>query len=374
MGFEIDVTPQFLEGKMFLPPKVLRRLEDIRTDFAKGNEYAMFLHAEVDLDSLEIWVDEDIYDIPNQKVSPGTVEIEDSTFEIDEETGYGKKPLERTLNCVVHRHPNGVDSFSSTDNNYINIVNPISFLYQEGYYVPKARINVPWGDKILPLYVTPYIILENDEYIRLDSRHYSYASHHSGGFGWGSYQSDYGFWDETKQQYISRQKWDYEAGKMVPNPEYPKLRAEYEARMKKAEENRPKTDGEKIKEACEAAEKDIDLELCKERIQTFGFDYFRRTGMIDESDFEDSEIQTFLCRRRQRKKDKKHNGKNRDRGFKNSADFSHVFTGGGAKPKPQYTQPKVIEFDADHEIEDHTLGVDEEMDLAYQRLISGEEI
>jgi len=96
--------------------------------------------------------------------------------------------------------------------------------------------------------------------------------------------------------------------------------------------------------------------------------------MIDESDFEDSEIQTFLCRRRQRKKDKKHNGKNRDRGFKNSADFSHVFTGGGAKPKPQYTQPKVIEFDADHEIEDHTLGVDEEMDLAYQRLISGEEI
>lgn len=367
MGFEIDVTPQFLEGKIFLPPKVLRRLEDIRKDFAHGNEYAMFLHAEVDLENLEIWVDEDIYDIPNQKVSGGTVEIEDSTFEIDEETGLGKQPLDRTLNCVVHRHPNGVDSFSSTDNNYINIVNPISFLYQEGYYVPKARINVPWGGKILPLYVTPYIILPDDEYVKLDSRHYSYASRYYGGtYGYGAYQSQYGFWDETKQQYISRQRWDSELGKMVDNPDFERLKAEHDAKLAELEANRPKTDAEKIKEACEAAEKDIDLDLCKERIQSYSFDYFKSTGMIDESDFEDDEIQTFLSRRQQRKKNRKKN-KGRNRGFKNSADFSHVFVGGGA-PNPQYKVPRIIEFEDD----EHTLGVDEEMDLAYQRLIDGE--
>jgi len=410
MGFEIDVTPKFLEGKIFFPPKVLKRLEDLRVKFAHTNEYAMFLHAEVDMDNLEIWVDEDIYDIPNQKVGPATVEIEDSTFEIDPETGYGKKPLDRTLNCVVHRHPNGVDSFSSTDNEYINVMNPISFLYQEGYYVPKARINVPWGDKILPLYVTPYLIYsdgEKEEYLELDVRRSTYYYGNSvyngvryGSGSWSNYE--YGFYDYETQEYVARRTWDKDLGQMVDNPDFEERLAAHKARLAEAEKNRPLTPTEKIKAACDAAEEDLDLELCKERIKTYTYEYFKGRGMVDVEDLED--IQGFMDRRR--KRGKKHKGK---KGKKvpyelrgqhgSSANFNHVFVGGESKqtPKPALTKPaslvdaerkgSVIEFHSGKDDvltgeeleleEERTLGVDEEMDQvdqdAYYRMIYGED-
>ena len=403
MGFEIDVTPKFLEGKIFFPPKVIRRLDDLRKDFAHSNEYAMFLHAEVDLENLEIWVDEDIYDIPNQKVGPATVEIEDSTFEIDPETGYGKKPLDRTLNCVVHRHPTGVDSFSSTDNEYINIMNPISFLYQEGYYVPKARINVPWGEKILPLYVTPYLIYndgEKEEYIALDVRHTAYRYGGVGSNYWstgyyGSFNSPYGFYDPETNEYIPRQKWDRDLGKMVDNPDYDKRKAEIEAKRAEQEKSptpKPLTTKEKIDKAIEEAEPDLDLELCKERIKTFSYGYFRDRGMVDVEDLED--IQGFTDRRRKRGKKNKKNKKGKKipympRGqYESSANFDHVFVGGESRsPKPALTKPRslvdvereeefgqggaCIEFQDDQLMLDdgfdvdftgeETLGVDEEM-------------
>jgi len=408
MGFEIDVTPKFLEGKIFFPPKVLKRLEDLRVKYAHSNEYAMFLHAEVDMDNLEIWVDEDIYDIPNQKVGPATVEIEDSTFEVDPETGYGKKPLDRTLNCVVHRHPNGVDSFSSTDNEYINVMNPISFLYQEGYYVPKARINVPWGDKILPLYVTPYLIYsdgEKEEYLELDTRRSSYYGY---GYGYGSMGGagswsnyEYGFYDYETHEYVSRRIWDKDLQQMVDNPDFEERLAAHKAKLEEEKKTKPLTPAEKIKAACDAAEEDLDLDICKERIKTYAYEYFKGRGMIDVEDLED--IKSFTDRRR--KRGKKHKGKKGKkipyelRGQHNSSTgFDHVFVGGEQKksPKPALVKPtslvdaerkgSVIEFhsgkddilDDDLLLDDErTLGVDEEMDQvdqdAYYRMLYGED-
>lgn len=362
MGFEIDVTPKFLEGKIFFPPKVIRRLDDLRKDFAHSNEYAMFLHAEVDLENLEIWVDEDIYDIPNQKVGPATVEIEDSTFEIDPETGYGKKPLDRTLNCVVHRHPTGVDSFSSTDNEYINVMNPISFLYQEGYYVPKARINVPWGDKILPLYVSPFLIYndgEKDEYIPLDVRHTNYQyGRYNYGYGYG-YSSPYGFYDPETHEYIPKQHWDRDQGKMVDNPEYEERRAAAEAKQAELDKApKPMTTKDKIDQAIKDAEPDLDLDLCKERIRTYDYGYFRNRGMIDVEDLED--IEGFMDRRRKRGKKQKNKKKGKKipympRGqYNSSANFDHVFVGGEeTTPKPAAAKPRSL---VDAEREDLSLG------------------
>jgi len=261
---EIDVRPKILQGKLIIPPKVLKRLEDMKTLYAGGNEYAMFLHAEVDMDNLEVFIDEDIYDIPYQTVNTAHVSIEDTTFEIDETTGCGKKPLDRTLNTAVHRHPDGCSSFSGEDQEYINSVNGVSFLYQQGYVVPDAVINVPWGEFILPLKLKAYVQID-EELIPIDRRHYrtAYQSSFANTYGAGTY---------LHGKYIPKYKWDSEKFCMVLNPDYAEAEAtaakeaEKEAAEKAKDPNYEKTPYDKIHEACDNIETGLDINVLKERI------------------------------------------------------------------------------------------------------------
>ena len=334
---EIDVRPQILEGKLIIPPKVLKRLEDMKTLYAGYNEYAMFLHAEVDMDNLEVFIDEDEYSIPYQTVSGAHVTIEDTTFEIDPETGYGKKPLDRTLNTAVHRHPDGCSAFSSEDQEYINSVNGISFLYQQGYVVPDAVINVPWGDKILPLKLTAYADVDG-ELIPISRRLHKVVYNPSIYTG-----SSYATGTYVNGKWIAKYIWDQKTYRMVANPDYEMAMKAKEAEVKKAEEEKPteKTDYDKLHEACDNIETDLDVNVLKERIKINGC----AIGAWGEEDvFGDA--QGFLSRHQ-----RKHNRKNkklriRDRGFAGFGSSLGNSVGGVRKGKPFQVIPRdnVVEF------------------------------
>jgi hypothetical protein len=64
-------------------------------------------------DDIEMTLSEEFY-IPKQIVSHSSIEYQ---------------PDEYKFNCVIHRHPDGFNSFSSTDQNYINQNFELSILY-----------------------------------------------------------------------------------------------------------------------------------------------------------------------------------------------------------------------------------------------------
>lgn len=334
---EIDVRPKILEGKLIIPPKVLKRLEDMKTLYAGYNEYAMFLHAEVDMDNLEVFIDEDEFSIPYQTVSGAHVTIEDTTFEIDPETGYGKKPLDRTLNTAVHRHPDGCSAFSSEDQEYINSVNGISFLYQQGYVVPDAVINVPWGDKILPLKLTAYADVDG-ELIPI-SRKLHKAVFNSSIYTGASYATG----AYVNGKWIAKYIWDQNSYRMVANPDYEMAMKAREEETKKAEEEKPqeKTDYDKLHEACDNIETDLDVNVLKERIKINGCAI---GAWGDENVFGDA--QGFLSRHQRKRGKKNKKLQIRDRGFSGFGNSLGSFVGGVRKGKPFQVVPRdnVVEF------------------------------
>lgn len=133
---EINVNANFRSrGKVKIPAKVLARLE-LMGETAGDDEYGMYLSADVDPIRWQATIDPDVFEIPPQRVSGGSIrmlEVPDDLYE----NPWG----ERCYNTVVHRHPPGYSSFSPTDVNYINRFFEISFIYQKGFLVPKCIMN-----------------------------------------------------------------------------------------------------------------------------------------------------------------------------------------------------------------------------------------
>jgi hypothetical protein len=133
---EINVNASFrTRGKVYIPAKVLARLE-LMGEVAGSDEYGMYLSADIDRARWEAHIDPDIFEIPPQRVSPGSIRMTEVPDDL-----YDNKWGERCYNAVVHRHPDSCNAFSPTDHNYINRFFEISFIYQKGFKVPKCIMN-----------------------------------------------------------------------------------------------------------------------------------------------------------------------------------------------------------------------------------------
>jgi hypothetical protein len=133
---EISVNANFRSrGTVRIPAKVLARLE-LMGEVAKGDEYGMYLSADIDPIRWEAAIDPDVFEIPPQRVSPGSIRM----LEVPDDM-YENKWGERCFNTVVHRHPGSFGQFSQTDFDYINRFFQISFIYLKGFRVPMCIMN-----------------------------------------------------------------------------------------------------------------------------------------------------------------------------------------------------------------------------------------
>ena len=84
----------------------------------------------------------DDYYIPKQKVTAGSIEY---------------LPDEYSHTVVIHRHPDNLNNFSRTDNEFINQNFELSLLYTEKEYFVNGIFNLKYEDAIIPVPVKPVI-------------------------------------------------------------------------------------------------------------------------------------------------------------------------------------------------------------------------
>lgn len=82
------------------------------------------------------------YYIPRQRVTSGSIDY---------------LPDEYSHSVVIHRHPNGLNSFSRTDQEFINQNFELSLLYTAEEYFVNGLFNLKHEDAIIPIPVRPVI-------------------------------------------------------------------------------------------------------------------------------------------------------------------------------------------------------------------------
>lgn len=97
--------------QVVIPLKLLLICNQI-ADKVNGDEFSIVTNIQ-EKDDTEITLSEEFY-IPKQQISHSNIEY---------------LPDDYKFNCVIHRHPDGCNSFSSTDQNYINQNFELSILY-----------------------------------------------------------------------------------------------------------------------------------------------------------------------------------------------------------------------------------------------------
>jgi len=107
---------------------------------------------------------DETYYIPKQKVSAGSVDYLEDAPE-----GY---------NMVIHKHPRGCRSFSSTDDTYINQNFDYSLLWESGKFVAgQMRFNTEFGMISLPLSINEkeddLPIIPGDQLKKIEEKQYS---------------------------------------------------------------------------------------------------------------------------------------------------------------------------------------------------------
>lgn len=155
---------------ILLPFKIVSLVKEIARKI--DDEFSIFLKGYLDEDYLV--VKEDFY-IPQQEVSHASVDY--------------KEPPPEGFNGVLHRHPTGLKSFSSTDEKYINQNFDFSILYIPPDDFPDAIINIKISENVKLqvgadvdiLY--PYYDFDIDELIEKIEKQvvtYSYNRHYIG--------------------------------------------------------------------------------------------------------------------------------------------------------------------------------------------------
>ena len=97
--------------------------------------------------------------IPEQEVTGASVDVDES--------------VSTEYRVVIHKHPSGVDSFSSTDDEYINANNDVSLLWLDGKFVDAVvRVRVPCGVYISVRAKPPtvYVAVDKDRFEELEKR------------------------------------------------------------------------------------------------------------------------------------------------------------------------------------------------------------
>lgn len=121
-----------------VPVEIHNIIRSINQEFP-NDEFSVFLKVELDFESRQIIVDRDKWYIPRQEVSGTFVDYK------EDDLGF---------NGVMHKHPKGVRSFSSTDKAWINQNFEVSLLWIYDEWVTGiVNLQTPAGRVQLPVKV-----------------------------------------------------------------------------------------------------------------------------------------------------------------------------------------------------------------------------
>lgn len=124
-----------------IPVKLLHICNSI-ADKVRGDEFSILTNI-LDRDNNTITLSDEFY-IPKQKVSSTSIDYLPDTEAI-------------LYNTVIHRHPNGMNSFSSTDKNYINQNFELSILYTKSDGFVNGIFNLRHDDYLIQIPVEIYL-------------------------------------------------------------------------------------------------------------------------------------------------------------------------------------------------------------------------
>ena len=125
--------------KVIVPLKLLLVCNSI-TAKLDGEEFSIVTNI-IERSSDTITLSEDYY-IPKQKVNEASIDY---------------LPDEYSHTVVIHRHPDGFNSFSKTDQEFINQNFELSLLYTEKDYFVNGVYNLKYEEAIIPIPVKPVV-------------------------------------------------------------------------------------------------------------------------------------------------------------------------------------------------------------------------
>ncbi|MFA5010541.1 MAG: hypothetical protein WC644_01185 [Ignavibacteria bacterium] len=126
---------------IIIPVKLLHVCNYI-ADKVRGDEFSILTNI-LEKDNDTITLSEEYY-IPKQKVSTSSID-------------YLPDPEAALFNTVIHRHPNGMNGFSSTDRNYINQNFELSILYTKSDAFVNGIFNLKHNDYLIQIPVEIFL-------------------------------------------------------------------------------------------------------------------------------------------------------------------------------------------------------------------------
>jgi hypothetical protein len=121
----------------------------------QGLEYGLYLKGAWDPKTLTVTIEEDTFFLPQQTVTSSTIE-------------FSEEPPAVEWNVVIHRHPSGVNSFSGTDKNSINMEFLASIIFMPPWGFPDAIVNIPFAPGV-KLQVDARITVEGSMFPEADA-------------------------------------------------------------------------------------------------------------------------------------------------------------------------------------------------------------
>ncbi len=125
--------------KVIVPLKILLVCNSIVAKLY-GEEFSIVTNIKSKI-SDTITLSEDYY-IPKQKVTAGSIDY---------------LPDQYSHSVVIHRHPDNLNNFSRTDNDFINQNFELSLLFTEKDYFVNGVYNLKYEEAIIPIPVKPVI-------------------------------------------------------------------------------------------------------------------------------------------------------------------------------------------------------------------------
>jgi len=120
-------------------PKKIHDVVRSAAEILVSTEFSFLLKCEIDYNNRTVDIDPDSWFFPKQTVTPGSVIYHEDMAE---------------YNCVMHKHPGSMKSFSGTDDEWINQNFQVSVLWiRDGFCNGRINIPTPAGRVQLPLKV-----------------------------------------------------------------------------------------------------------------------------------------------------------------------------------------------------------------------------
>lgn len=133
-GYTLETPTKFFKrGTILVPMDIIGTMQAF-CEFSHGQEYGLFLSADIDKENLTATIAPEVWEMPKQKVTTASIAFDE--YASDKEI----------YNAACHRHPTGCRSFSGTDWEYVNKDFDVSFIFIDGGQMPDGVITLKIGE------------------------------------------------------------------------------------------------------------------------------------------------------------------------------------------------------------------------------------